>query len=185
MPRSLPATLALMGLLLVTGCSGGDGDDGAAPTSAASTSASAADTLVATGLEQLAAGDSATAKATFENVLEIDPGNVYAHYNLGLIAQDAGDDARAVKEYDAALETEPDFTSALYNKGIALETTDLDTSVELYRQALDLDPKLAAAHMRLGFALLHLGETDEAEEHLATGVKLDPSMAEVEAPTYG
>lgn len=185
MPRPLLAALALLSLLVVTGCSGDDADK--EPSSAASSSGdlSAADTLVQAALQQLDSGDDAKARATFENVLELDPANVYAHYNLGLLAQDAGDDELATKQYDAALEADPDFTSALYNKGIVLETSDLGAAVDLYRRALAADPDLAAAHMRLGFALLHLGKTDEAEEHLAKGVELDPSMAEVQAPSYG
>jgi Tfp pilus assembly protein PilF len=177
--------LALLSVLVVTGCSGDDADKEPASAASSPASLSAADTLVQTALQQLDAGDDAKARATFENVLELDPDNVYAHYNLGLLAQDAGDDAVAVKQYDAALKTDPEFTSALYNKGIVLETDDLDAAVDLYRRALAIDPDLAAAHMRLGFALLHLGETDEAEEHLAKGVELDPSMADVQAPSYG
>ncbi|WP_377324667.1 tetratricopeptide repeat protein [Pimelobacter simplex] len=188
MPRPTLAALALLSVLVVSGCSGGDGDDEpSATTSSATTpsSLSPADTLVQTALAQLEAGDAAAARATFENVLELDADNVYAHYNLGLLAQEAGDDALAIKHYDAALKTDPEFTSALYNKGIVLETSDLDAAVELYRRALAIDPDLAAAHMRLGFALLHLGKTDEAEEHLSTGVRLDPKMADVKAPSYG
>jgi Tfp pilus assembly protein PilF len=181
--RPALVALALLSVVLVTGCSD-DTDHG--PSSAASSSASlsAADTLVQAALKQLEQGDEATARATFENVLELDAGNVYAHYNLGLLAQDAGDEALAIKQYDAALKADPDFTSALYNKGIVLETSDLEAAVELYRRALELDADLAAAHMRLGFALLHLGKTDEAEEHLSTGVELDPAMADVQAPSY-
>ncbi|MFI5428624.1 tetratricopeptide repeat protein [Aeromicrobium sp. UC242_57] len=175
MPRPKLAILVLLSLLFVAGCSGGNSDEGAP---------SAADTLVETGLQQLAKGDDAKAKATFENVLELDSDNVYAHYNLGLIAQDAGKDQLAIKHYDAALKTDPKFTSALYNKGILLESDDLDAAVKLYRRAIAVDSKLAAAHMRLGFALLHQGETEKAEEHLSKGVKLDPSMADVKAPTY-
>lgn len=180
-----PALAALTLLtVLVAGCSDDDSGSDKDPSETSSASLSAADTLVQKGLKQLGDGDDAAARATFENVLDLDPGNVYAHYNLGLMAQDAGDDALATKEYDAALKTDPRFTSALYNKGILLETSDLDAAVDLYRQALEINPDLAAAHMRLGFALLHLGKTDEAEEHLTTGVKLDPSMADVEAPSY-
>ena len=184
MPRPPLVVLALLGVLLVTGCSGGGADE-PAPTPSSSATLSAADTLVEAALRQLEAGDDTTARSTFENVLELDPTNAYAHYNLGLLAQDAGDDARAIREYDEALETDPELTSAIYNKAIVLETSDLDGAVELYRKALVVDPDLAAAHMRLGFALLHLGETAEAEEHLATGIELDPSMRDVDAPSYG
>jgi Tfp pilus assembly protein PilF len=77
-PRPLLAALALLSVLVVTGCSGDDADK--EPSSAASSSASlsAADTLVQTALQQLDAGDDAKARATFENVRELDPANVYA-----------------------------------------------------------------------------------------------------------
>lgn len=180
MPRPNLAVLVLLSLFAVASCSGGDSDKD--PSSSASLSA--ADTLVQTALKQLDKGDDAKAGATFKNVLELDPGNVYAHYNLGLLAQGTGKTELAIKEYDAALKTDAKFTSALYNKGIVLEGSDLEAAVKLYRRALDIDSDLAAAHMRLGFALLHLGETGEAEKHLSTGVKLDPSMADVQAPSY-
>ena len=169
MSRRTLAAFALLPLLLL-GCS----DDGSA----------SAEALVQTGIQELQAGNDSEARATFEEALELDPDNAYAHYNLGLIAQNAGDDARAIKQYDAALKADGDFTSALYNKAILTETSDLEAAVELYRRALVVDPDLAVAHMRLGFALLHLGETEEAENHLATGVELDPSMADIEAPSY-
>ena len=173
----------LLCLLVVAGCSG-DSDDGSSPAASSSSSPSAADTLVQTALGQLDQGDDAKARATFENVLELDADNVYAHYNLGLLAQQAGDDTLAVKHYDAALKTDPKFTAALYNKGIVLEGDDLDASVELYRRAIAIDAGLAPAQMRLGFALLHQGKTDEAEKHLSAGIKLDPSMKDVQAPSY-
>ena len=183
MPRPALSALALLTALVLAGCSD-DPADNASPSAGSGSASSSADTLVQTGLQQLQAGETATARTTFQNVLELDPENAYAHYNLGLIAQEAGKDALAVEHYDAALKTAADFGSALYNKGILLETSDLEGAVDLYRQAVEADPELAAAHMRLGFALLHLGETEEAEEALSTGVELDPSMADVDAPAY-
>ncbi|KAA1380253.1 tetratricopeptide repeat protein [Aeromicrobium fastidiosum] len=177
------AALALLSILVISGCSGGS-DDGPSSSGTSTASPSAADTLVQTGLEQLQKGDDAKAQATFENVLALDTDNVYGHYNLGLLAQRAGNNTLAIKHYDAALKADPAFSSALYNKAIILEPDDLDASVELYRRAVAADPELAAAHMRLGFALLHLGKKAEAEKHLATGVKLDPSMVDVKAPSY-
>lgn len=93
-----------------------------------------------------------------------------------------GDEATA-KRHDATLKTDPKFTSALHNTSIFLENDDLEEAVELYQRTIAIDPDLAAAHMRLGFALLYLGKIDEAEKHLSTGVKLDPSTAVVKAPS--
>jgi Tfp pilus assembly protein PilF len=171
---------------LAAGCSSDEKPDAGAKAEAteSATSESASTALVKKGLAELAAGNAAAAEVTFENVLAIDPGNAYAHYNLGVIAQQDGRDEAAMKSYDAALVDDDAFAPALYNKAILTESSDLDAAVELYRRAVDADPEMAAAHMRLGFALVHLGKVKEGEEHLGTGVSLDPSMAEVEAPSY-
>jgi Tfp pilus assembly protein PilF len=181
--RALRTLTVLLAVLLVAGCTG-DGTGEETSPGAAAESSSAADTLIQSGLAQLRAGRDVEARTSFANALSLEPANVYAHYNLGLIAQRTGDDVEAAKHYDAALETDPDFTSALYNRAILLETSDLGRAVDLYQHAIEVEPDLAAAHMRLGFALLHLGRTAQAEVHLATGVRLDPAMASVEAPSY-
>lgn len=183
MLRTTLAALTLAGALVTSACSG-DPSPSSAASSASTASAASVESLVQTGLTQLGAGDAEQAGATFRTVLDQDAGNVYAHYNLGVIAEAAGDTATAATEYDNALATDPAFAPALFNRGVLHEPDDLDQAVRLYRRALAADPDLAAAHMRLGFALLHLGEPAEAEEHLAAGVRLDPAMAGAEAPAY-
>lgn len=180
----LPALLATA--VLLGGCSGDDSSaDG--PTSAEATTTESSDataTLVQSGLDQLGSGDTAGATSTFRNVLILDPGNLYAHYNLGLIAQQAGDEETAIAEYDAALATQDDYAPALFNRGILAETRDLEQAVDLYERAVAADDEFARAYMRLGFAQVHLGNTEDGEQALARGVALDPAMAEVDAPTY-
>lgn len=181
----LPALLATA--VLLGGCGGDDSSaDRPAPTStSASDGASEATaTLVQSGLDQLDAGDTAGATSTFRNVLTLDPDNVYAHYNLGLIAQQAGDEKTAIEEYDAALAAQDDYAPALFNRGILAETRDLDQAVDLYERAVAADDQFARAYMRLGFAQVHLGDTEAGEQALARGVALDPAMADVDAPTY-
>jgi Tfp pilus assembly protein PilF len=174
------ATLSL-GLGLTAACSG---DEESADGDTPALGDPAVERLLTTGYEQLDAHRTPAARTTFENVLDLDADNVYAHYNLGLIAQAAGQEDAALAEYDAALAVAPEFASALYNKGILTEDEDLDAAVELYRNALESDPEMAAAQMRLGFALEHLGQQAEAQKHLAEGLRLDPAMADVTAPTY-
>ena len=106
----------------------------------ASSAAAAGDALVKKGLEQLAAGDTAGAQATFEKVLTIDADNKYAHFNLGVIAQQAGDDETAMTDYDAAIAADDAFAPALYNKAILTEPTDLDAAVVHYRRTVAADP---------------------------------------------
>jgi Tfp pilus assembly protein PilF len=182
----------------MTGCGDDDKEPGPSPSSTVSSESSgessgesseaspdsAVDTLVQSGLDQLAAGDSEAARTTFENVLAIDPGNLYANYNLAVIADGADQDDEALGYYDQALATQPDYAPALYNKAIILETRDLDQSIELYRQIIEIDDQMASAFMRLGFALIHQGQPDEGTEFLEQGIRLDPAMKEIQAPSY-
>lgn len=187
MSRSTRIVAAVASLLLtVTTAAACGGDDESTKDAAASASSTAVagDTLVQQGLQQLAGGDTAGAQATFEKALTVDPDNVYAHYNLGVIAQQANDSKAALAAYDAALAADDAFAPALYNKAILTEPSDLAAAVDLYRRAVAADPKMAEAYMRLGFALIHLGKKDEGATYLGKGVQLDPSMADVEAPSY-
>ncbi|KRB78490.1 hypothetical protein ASE01_04300 [Nocardioides sp. Root190] len=185
LPRRLPlrlVALALGGAVLLGGCGGGEDEPTAEPS--ASQSTSAVDQLVSDGLAQLEAGDLDKAGRTFEAVLLIEPDNAYAHYNLGFLAQQRGDKATAIGEYTDAISSDPEMAPALYNLGLLTENADLDASVDLYRRVLAVKPDDAATHMRLGFALRHLGHEAEAKESLAKGVDLDPAMADVTPPTY-
>lgn len=176
--------LALAGTVLLGGCGGGEDDSAAERPAAATSTAAATDTLIATGLDRIAAGDVDGARKAFGGVLALDPENAYAHYNLGYLAQDDGDVAGAIEEYNEALTSDPEFAPALYNLALLTESADLATAVDLYRRVLEVKPDDAATHMRLGFALHHLGRKDEAATLLAKGIELDPAMKDVPAPSY-
>lgn len=187
-PRSARAVVVVLCVVALSACSASDEqpDDGSS-TSAAPTSAPADDavsTLVDTGLAQLGAQDVAAAEGTFTNVLAVDPTNVYALYNLGLIAQQGGRDKAATDYYGKALASDPDYTPALYNGAILLEATDVEAAIDAYRRVTELDPTFAAAFVRLGFALVHTGSEEEGEAMITAGVELDPTLADVDAPTY-
>ena len=189
-PRSVLlclTSIVLGAVLVLTGCSD-DGDDAEGPDEQASQtpalSEKALETLVNTGAEQLASGDVEAARKTFTAVADIDPGNVLAHYNLGLIAQEDGDVDAAIAEYDAVLESDRAYGPALFNKALLLEKSDLEQSVALYRRAVKAQPEFAPSHMRLGYALLHLGEEQQGRKHLKRGLALDPSMEDVDPPDY-
>jgi Tfp pilus assembly protein PilF len=184
--RRTARALAALGLsvpLLLGVAACGAADHKSGPSASASPT-SAADTLISAGLRSLQSGDNEVAKASFKAALDLDATNVYANYNLGYIAQMDGQDKKALEYYDTALKTDPDFASALYNRAYLTETSDLDEAIALYRRAISAAPNDAAAHMRLGFALLHQGKQSEGEKELGAGIKLDPSMKNVTAPEY-
>lgn len=183
-PRHLLRGAIAAGLLtaLLAGCSGDD----AKPEQAASSEAqqAAVSALLDQGVSALTRGDIEAATTAFEQALELDDQQVVAQYNLGLIAQQQGNEAAAAARYDAALKIDGNYGPALFNRAILWETKDLDKAISLYRKAITAQPDHAPAYMRLGFALVHQGKNDEAAPFLEKGVKLDPEMTKVEAPSY-
>lgn len=187
--RCALALAVVVPLVLATASCSQPADGGpsinASPSAASSDEArSAVNGLIATGLEQLANKQYPEATSTFETVLNLDPVNQYAWYNLGYIAQLNGDDGTAIDRYSSALEANPDFTQALYNLAILTEPSALAVSVDMYRRIIVLSPDNATAYMRLGYALVHLGKVKEGEKMLAKARTLDPSLVGVPSPTY-
>ncbi len=67
------------------------------------------------------------------------------------------------------------------------ETVDpglLERAIQLYREAIELDPNSALARSRLAGALMYYGDIDGAEAHAYRALELDPNLAEVQN-TYG
>ncbi|MFE8942814.1 tetratricopeptide repeat protein [Streptomyces sp. NPDC007856] len=76
------------------------------------------------GIAQQQNHDAQGADRTYRRVLELDPQNKYAWYNLGVMAHEAGRTANAGADYAEALKIDPKFTSALFNEALLLESSD-------------------------------------------------------------
>lgn len=110
------------------------------------------------------------AQQHLEAALRIDPNAAHAKNNLAfaqaMLAQAAaGTPARS--EYDIAVE-----------RGVALmNRNDANGAIAAFRQAIDLQPRSAAAHVYLALALLHTQRGREAAEVLREAKALDPVRA--------
>ncbi|HLP23861.1 MAG TPA: tetratricopeptide repeat protein [Microbacteriaceae bacterium] len=144
--------------------------------SAATSQSPAVDSLLQSGIDQANAGQVDAAKVTFQNVLALDPGNVLANYNLGVIAQGRSDNQGALSYYVAALASNPNFTPAMYNRAIILEATDQQGAIELYKRIVAINPKAATAYFRLANLYEAAGETELATEARNQAISLDPSL---------
>jgi tetratricopeptide (TPR) repeat protein len=99
----------------------------------------------------------------YRQALQLDPGNVDAHVNLGRLLQASGriDDARG--HYRLALERVPDHQLALYNLGTSFdEVEDLDMAMACYCQA----DAVADAHYNLCRIFEIRGDQVAALRHL-------------------
>ncbi|WP_160422396.1 tetratricopeptide repeat protein [Agromyces seonyuensis] len=183
-PRIGGAAAALLAATLVlSGCTDStqDAPDSAGPSATSSAGAISVDDLVQLGIASANAGETDQAKATFENVLALDPGNAFANYNLGVLAQQNGDADAAMGYYDKAIETDPAFTSAMYNKAILLEDADQDAAVALYRQIVSLDDQAATAYYRLSSLLEAQGDAAGAAEARERALAIDPTLTDAPA----
>ena len=107
-------------------------------------------------------GNLSAAKSQYNEVLKADPTNVYAHYNLGLIAQTQHQGSTAEAQYRLALQSNPNFEPALFNLAIVLTGSAPAEAVTEYERAITVNPNDANAHFNLGLLLIKTGQTSTA-----------------------
>lgn len=135
-----------------------------------------ADEILQQGLEAQAAGDLATAEDAYLRVIQLDPQNKFAYYNLGVIEQSRGELPAAESHYRTTLGLDPDFVPALFNLAILRTEPGADEAVTLYEHLIELDPSHAAAHLNLGFLLIEQGHERRGQKELDEAVRLDPTL---------
>ena len=90
--------------------------------------------------------DFINAANTFKRILEIDPTNYRAYYNLGIAYFNMGDYESALKAYNEALELKPDYAYCLYNMGLIHEAMkNFKIAEKYYQNALKISPNFRYA----------------------------------------
>ncbi len=132
--------------------------------------------LLQAGKLQVQYRDFVGATRTFRRVLELDPRNKVAWYDLGVIAQQEGRAGSAHQAYDEALKIDPKYAPALYNKAVLVKPHDPGQAVGLLHRAIAATPGAATAHLQLGLILAQKDRDDEAEKEFGRAVAADPSL---------
>lgn len=195
MRRHIPAALAILAAAVVglgaTSCSSsrdagnqadpgkGGGMDGAVNAPSGDPRVTA---LLRSGIQQAQQKHWATATTTFNSVLSIDPRNLYALYDLGVIAQTKEDAVLALSYYDKALASDGSYTPAMYNKAIVLENSRPRQAITLYNQIIASDPQASNAYLRMAFVEAELGDMSQARAAHAKAVAIEPSLARYPLP---
>ncbi len=141
--------------------------------------------LVQVGIQEANQKDWPAATTTFKNVLAINPGNVYAMYNLGVIDQTKGNPAGAIGYYKSALAVSKQYTPAMYNMAILLEKPDPRQALRLYQQIVAINPQASTAYLRMAFVQAGLGEQSAAEASYAKAIAIDPGLGKYPLPAKG
>ena len=130
------------------------------------------------GVSAYKAGRTNEARELYLEVLQRDPQNAVANFNLGVAAQEANQTSEAEKYYREALDKEPDFVAALYNYAILMEEQGkYDLSEQAYRRILERYPDQTRARINLGFLLVErLNRRDEGVEEFRKALEFDPNL---------
>jgi tetratricopeptide (TPR) repeat protein len=138
--------------------------------------------LLQVGIQRANQKDWAGATTTFQDVLAINPGNVYALYNLGVIDQTAGNSPEAIGYYKMAIRVSPKYTPAMYNMAILLEKPDPRQALALYQRIVVINPQASTAYLRMAFVQAELGDHSAAQVSYAKAIAIDPSLGKYPLP---
>jgi TolB-like protein/Flp pilus assembly protein TadD len=141
-----------------------------------------AESHVAAGIANCMVQDYPQAEAEFEKAVELDPENFDAWYFFARNKVHEGDLERAVKLFERASQVRPeDYQSVLlqaqlwHSLGVPKrEQEAARRGIERARVVLELNPDDNRAYNLGAFALLRLGEKEEAEEWLKASVARAP-----------
>jgi predicted O-linked N-acetylglucosamine transferase (SPINDLY family) len=141
---------------------------------------------VRSAIEHHRAGRWSEAQARYQAVLEQDPENVDAHYNLGRVLHAQGKFAQAIASFRQALELapeqfetlKPDYAAAHCSRGTELLALGrFEEAANSYKEALKLDPASIEARYNLGIACRDLGDRDNAIQCFREVIGLQPGLA--------
>jgi len=108
----------------------------------------------------------------FKRIIELDPENYRAHYNLGIAYFNLNHFEQALKSYKIALSIKPDHKHVYYNIGLLHEKAEnLENAIEAYEKALEIDPNyiyamhsLKAVRLKLDNSVKPKSKTQENKD---------------------
>jgi tetratricopeptide (TPR) repeat protein len=117
--------------------------------------------------DDIEATDPAKAESAYRKAIELDPGLVEAHLNLGRLLHTGGAVHDALEQYRSALGAGGDDAIAWFNIGVASQDLgDRQGAVEAYERTLELSPRFADARYNLAALYEDIGDVALALQHL-------------------
>lgn len=132
--------------------------------------------IIAQGMEAEQKGDLDAAFGSYLTVAYRDPGNKFAHFNMGHLYQERNMVAQAEREYGIAMSIDPTFVNPLYNLAVMNTATDPARAIALYQRVLDLSPDSPAAKFNLGVLMVRSGDPD-GQRLIRDVIAADPAYA--------
>jgi tetratricopeptide (TPR) repeat protein len=131
--------------------------------------------IVKKAVQLESAGQIEVSIAEHERAVELDPGNVQAHFNLSILYGKSGKAIEAEKHYRAAIAINPNLAEGHYNFGkLLVEQGRQKEAAEAFRKALEVNPNYAEAHNNYAFLLMTELRLEEAERHYRAAIRNRP-----------
>ncbi len=115
------------------------------------------------------------ARATFQRVLQIDPGNVMAWQNIGSVELERGRASAARDAFRRALQIDDKWAAAYTGLGVAeRRLNNFNAGIDSWKRAVELDPREFDAMYNLATELASAGRTAEARAYAQRFVDTAP-----------
>jgi predicted O-linked N-acetylglucosamine transferase (SPINDLY family) len=127
-------------------------------------------------LAHVAQRDLPGARTLWQALLERDPADPVARYQVAHAWHDEGNLAEATRWYEQQLERFPQSFQSAFNLGLArMDANDAAGAVAAFARATEIDPPKARAWMALGAAQRRVGDSAAAARSYLHAHELDPS----------
>lgn len=133
----------------------------------------------AAGRARMTRRDYDEASRRFQRAVEIDPGEFWPHFHLGLCNYRLERYDAAREDFQIAIALRPESAECFYNRALAyMGLHNLEKARDDLQRALSLDPSFALAKLNLGVVYLLEGKLNDAKECFADALRLgaDPGM---------
>jgi len=120
------------------------------------------------------------ALAEYSRAIALQPNNVDAYHNRGVIRANNKDFAGAIVDFTSAIKISPSYDLAYFNRGNAKDDLmDYRNAVLDFDQAVKLDPGNSDYYNNRGIAKGHLGDYNGAIKDYSSGLVISPMDAEI------
>jgi tetratricopeptide (TPR) repeat protein len=124
-------------------------------------------------------GEKEMAVEGYKKIIEMDPMNVEAHTNLGVIYKDMGKLEKAVKEFQMVLSMNPRHEKAHNNLGVIFYLRgNLEKAIQKFREVLDINPRNKEAYINLGVIYKQGNLISKAKRIFEKALSIDPYSPE-------
>lgn len=113
--------------------------------------------------------------SAWQEIVEANPDNPEAHYNLAVALDQIDRMEEAAHEYRATIHLDPNCFPALYNLGNYLvRLGQFEEAIEIFNRAILVDGDYAPVHFMLGVAYFESGRFDDGMAATRQGLEIDP-----------